>query len=172
MSEVRCRRPRFALPVRLLIALTATLAILAAADAAVAAPFSRTLRSGTDGSDVMTLQRWLAAVGIPTSADGAFGPGTQRSAAKFQAAAHLGPVTGEVGLITATTLQAWVVGHATITHPPAATIRRTLRTGDRGSDVSTLQRWLTSAGIATPGRRRVWPPHRAVGRAFSSLRPA
>jgi peptidoglycan hydrolase-like protein with peptidoglycan-binding domain len=105
---------------------------------------------GARGGDVKTLQRWLTAVGIPTSADGAFGSGTERSAAKFQTAAHLGPVTGEVGLITATTLEGWVSSRWSVTHPPAAAMRRTLRSGARGSDVSTLQRWLTAVGISTP----------------------
>ncbi len=140
-------------PAALLATLLATLAILASAPAtatATASPFSRALRPGARGGDVSTLQRWLTAVGIPTSADGAFGSGTQRSAARFQTAAHLGPVTGEVGLITATTLQSWVSNHWTIAHPPAAAMPRTLRTGAHGSDVAALQRWLTAVGIPTP----------------------
>jgi peptidoglycan hydrolase-like protein with peptidoglycan-binding domain len=146
VSPVRCRRPSLALPL-LLAALTVLTP--AGASATVASPFSRTLRAGDRGGDVGTLQRWLNSAGIPTSADGAFGPATERSAAQFQTAAHLAPVSGEVGLITATTLESWVTNHLTVAHPPAPSFRRTLRVGESGSDVSALQRWLTAVGIPT-----------------------
>ncbi len=143
----RATTRRAALLVALLVVLlTGTCGI---ASASAASPFPRVLREGDQGGDVRTLQAWLGAVGIPTTPDGDFGPATQRSAARFQSDAHLGPVTGEVGVITATTLQTWVEHHWTVAHPPAAPFRRTLRVGDRGSDVSTLQRWLTDVGIST-----------------------
>jgi peptidoglycan hydrolase-like protein with peptidoglycan-binding domain len=122
----------------------------ASARASVASPFARVLRAGARGGDVRALQAWLTAVGISTGVDGDFGRGTQRSVARFQAAADLGPVTGEVGLITATTLKTWVAHHWNVVHPPAvAPFHRTLRVGGRGTDVSTLQRWLTAVGIPT-----------------------
>ena len=66
------------------------LAIIAAA--ATAAPASaaeygsRTMREGTNGSDVKQLQRYLTTAGFPTTADGAFGPLTERSVRKFERA--------------------------------------------------------------------------------------
>jgi cell wall-associated NlpC family hydrolase len=47
---------------------------------------SRTLRLGTSGSDVRSLQRYLDQAGYETSADGQFGPATRRSVKSFEAA--------------------------------------------------------------------------------------
>lgn len=119
-------------------------------------PFDRTLRVGDSGSDVRTLQTWLNAVGVTTGVDGSFGPVTRRSAARFQSAAGLRPVTGVVGIVTATTLESWVRGHRTVSAAapsPASAggspFGRVLRVGDRGADVSELQTWLTDVGILT-----------------------
>ena len=114
--------------------------------AAARAPFKRVLRQGDRGRDVQTLQRWLSAVGARTTADGVFGPQTRRSAARFQSAAGLHPVSGVVGTRTATTLKTWVGEHRRIGDPPPP-FRRVLRQGARGRDVQTLQRWLTAVGI-------------------------
>jgi peptidoglycan hydrolase-like protein with peptidoglycan-binding domain len=115
--------------------------------AAAVSPFSRVLRTGDRGGDVRALQAWLGAVGVPIGVDGDFGPATRQAAARFQGAAHLGPVTGEVGAITAATLQAWVGHHWTVGHPPGPPFHRALRVGDRGSDVSEIQKWLAAIGI-------------------------
>jgi len=80
----------------------------AAAQSRPASPFRRVLRVPDHGADVKRLQRWLAQVGIPTAADGSFGPQTKKSVRRFQAVAHLSPVTGTAGVVTANTLQAWV----------------------------------------------------------------
>jgi peptidoglycan hydrolase-like protein with peptidoglycan-binding domain len=101
---------------------------------------------------VRTLQAWLGGVGIRTSVDGSFGPATRTSVARFQTVASLRPVTGVVGVLTATTLQAWVRRHSTVTRKSAlssAPFPRVLAVGASGSEVKTLQAWLTDVGIPT-----------------------
>ena len=57
------------------------------ADAAPAAAFgTRPLREGMDGSDVRGLQRYLTRAGFTTTADGVFGPRTERSVKRFERA--------------------------------------------------------------------------------------
>lgn len=76
-------RRRAAVPTLLALACTALVPSVAEA-----ARFgSRTLRQGSSGSDVKTLQRYLVRVGQRTSVDGQFGRGTARSVRRFESAA-------------------------------------------------------------------------------------
>ncbi len=106
--------------------------------------------------------------GWPTSASpivpsGRFDVPTRAAVALFQRAARLDPATGTVGGRTAATLLDWVQAHRAVTHlgtqrqpnivahadDVGAAISRVLRLGMHGSDVQTLQTWLTDVGIRT-----------------------
>jgi cell wall-associated NlpC family hydrolase len=64
----------------------AAVALIPAADAVAASYGSRTLRTGSSGSDVTKLQRYLDRAGYETSADGSYGPATARSVRSFEGA--------------------------------------------------------------------------------------
>jgi peptidoglycan hydrolase-like protein with peptidoglycan-binding domain len=71
--------------VRAVMALSALSAAIFAMPALGATRYgSRTLRVGTSGSDVKTMQRYLTKVGYRTSADGEFGPATKTRVKKFE----------------------------------------------------------------------------------------
>jgi peptidoglycan hydrolase-like protein with peptidoglycan-binding domain len=145
-------------------------------------PFTRGLRLGNHGRDVRTLQEWLTRVGIRTASDGNYGPGTAASVKRFQRAARLSPVTGTAGAATETALSAWVKRGTTVGRPVARTstdlpppFTRGLGPGMHGSDVSTLQSWLTRVGISTTVDGSYGPATQGSVRSFqeaAGLTPA
>lgn len=66
--------------------------------------FARTLRKGSAGSDVKTLQTWLTDVGYGVPTTGYFGAMTQSAVKNFQTANDLQPPSGTVGHKTASKL--------------------------------------------------------------------
>jgi murein DD-endopeptidase MepM/ murein hydrolase activator NlpD len=56
---------------------------------------SRTLKMGSEGTDVRVLQKWLTLLGVKTSVDGQFGSGTKGSVKKWEKKGDI-PVNGVV----------------------------------------------------------------------------
>jgi peptidoglycan hydrolase-like protein with peptidoglycan-binding domain len=80
--------------------------------AAVSSNLSRTLRVGSRGQDVKTLQTWLTEAGYRIHASGTFGPNTAREVRAFQRA-HKLQASGVVGAKTISALRAAVQMAAT-----------------------------------------------------------
>jgi murein DD-endopeptidase MepM/ murein hydrolase activator NlpD len=115
------------------------------------APFTRGLGPGKTGSDVSTLQTWLTSVGIPTTADGQYGPATQAAVRSFQAAAGLMPPSGTAGPKTEAALRDWVQAKRTVPptvaesagwvfpiRPAALVLPPSRWTLDQGVDIGTV----------------------------------
>jgi cell wall-associated NlpC family hydrolase len=64
----------------------AALSLTITADALAAGYATRTLKVGSNGSDVRALQRYLDDAGFDTDVDGEFGPGTRTSVKSFELA--------------------------------------------------------------------------------------
>ena len=61
------------------------------------AVFARTLRMGSQGNDVTTLQTWLSDVGYVVPVTGRFDSVTKQAVKRFQLAKKLYPASGTVG---------------------------------------------------------------------------
>ena len=81
--------------------------------------FSRTLRTGTAGNDVKTLQTWLSDAGYNVQVTGFFGSATKSAVRRFQLAKRLFPASGTAGNRTSAALLA-AVGKASKTTPVVA----------------------------------------------------
>ncbi|WP_457623849.1 peptidoglycan-binding domain-containing protein [Nocardioides secundeburneus] len=123
---------------RVLLLLTVLTGLLASLLVSTAAPSWAasypTLRNGSSGANVTSLQHLVTSRGFTTAADGAFGSGTQQAVTAFQQSAGL---TAD-----------GVAGPATF-----AQLVRTLRQGDTGPAVQALQVQLNKHGssLATDG---------------------
>src|SRR6201995_5650166 len=72
----------------LLLAAAAVILLVPATSWGSVGRIGRVLRVGDHGQDVQTLQHWLSAVGIATTADGNFGPGTALLFRQIENVAH------------------------------------------------------------------------------------
>jgi peptidoglycan hydrolase-like protein with peptidoglycan-binding domain len=171
--------PRLCRRIQLAVVLGTVLAagVLASAAAALnpPPPFTRGLRLGYHGNDVKTLQSWLTRVGIPTAADGSYGPATSTSVTRFQLASHLSPASGTAGPRTELTLVGWVRARKHVSSVQAARTNefpapftRGLGPGETGSDVTTLQNWLNSVGIPITADGQYGPATQAAVRSFQA----
>lgn len=104
------------------------------------------LARGAKGPAVETLQRLLQRAGVPTGpVDGDFGPMTAAAVRRFQASRGLA-ADGVVGPGT------WQALRQAPTAPtPSGAGQPTLRTGDFGAEVETLQRALVKHGFDPAG---------------------
>lgn len=100
------------------------------------------LRYGARGAAVTHLQSQLNSHGASIAADGVFGSATLRAVKNHQSSAGLG-VDGVVGPKTWNSL----TGAASAPSAPS-TSQPTLRSGDRGGAVSSLQQQLNAAGAS------------------------
>ncbi|WP_394216758.1 peptidoglycan-binding protein [Brachybacterium vulturis] len=109
-----------------------------------------TLRFGSRGSAVTTLQKQLNASGASISVDGVFGRGTAGAVRALQSAAGIG-VDGVVGPKTRAALSGGVAvggGTSAPSAPSAPATQPKLRHGDRGAAVTSLQKSLNASGAS------------------------
>jgi peptidoglycan hydrolase-like protein with peptidoglycan-binding domain len=103
------------------------------------------LAQGSNGPDVVALQKALIAAGVtvPGGADGVFGPATKSALTAYQSRSGL-PTTGSVDQATAAALRL-------ITPTPAPAKSGGLTIGAKGDAVKALQKALIAAGVFVPG---------------------
>jgi peptidoglycan hydrolase-like protein with peptidoglycan-binding domain len=144
----RCRRAA------IWVSALSVLAVPASAGAA-----SSTLRSGSHGAAVKTLQRELKATGLSVSVDGQYGPATVTAVKRFQRAANL-RMTGAADAATQRRLRQSLGGHSVRGSAGAYAYgsqarsshlgdRIPLRRGMSGHDVKILQDFLRRDRIRT-----------------------
>lgn len=116
---------------------------------------SRTLRSGDSGDDVKNVQTRLKALGYYTgTVDGKYGSGTVAAIVTFQTQNGLkadgAAGSGTYSVLFSDSAKEYTKTETTTpTATPAATPSRTLRSGDTGDDVKSLQTQLKSLGYYT-----------------------
>jgi len=86
------------------------------------AVFARTLRVGSKGNDVTTLQTWLSEVGYVVPVTGRFDSGTKQAVKRFQLAKKLYPASGTVGNRTSSALLVAVQKVTQTTAVPGASV--------------------------------------------------
>jgi peptidoglycan hydrolase-like protein with peptidoglycan-binding domain len=84
------------------------------------AVFARTLRVGSHGNDVTTLQTWLSEVGYVVPVTGRFDTVTKQAVRRFQIAKQLLPASGTVGNRTSSALLTAVQGVTQTTAVPGS----------------------------------------------------
>ncbi len=122
--------------------------------------FNRTLRPGTAGNDVKTLQTWLSDAGYNVQETGFFGSATKSAVRRFQLAKRLFPASGTAGNRTSAALLA-AVGNASTTVPIIAPSNHpsgtnpipgfTIERDDMGVDASAQ----TGAGVYAPAASKL-----------------
>ncbi|MDP2650121.1 MAG: peptidoglycan-binding protein [bacterium] len=132
----------------------------ASASASGGAVFVRTLKTGSEGTDVTKLQEILVAKGFLTMPQGVaygyFGQMTRKALAAYQGSIGLSAV-GELGPQTRASLNASAVVSATpaptktqaMNTSSASIFTRTLVVGSEGTDVAKLQEILVAKGFLT-----------------------
>ncbi|WP_317987897.1 peptidoglycan-binding domain-containing protein [Hyalangium gracile] len=129
--------------------------------AAASSPSKPTLKLGSSGAAVKTLQQALASAGFsPGAADGQFGPKTAAAVKAFQSAKGLA-ADGVVGPKTWAALTAGGSGGAT----------PTLKQGSKGAAVTNLQNLLSRHGFNPgPADGQFGPKTTAAVKAFQSAK--
>ena len=141
--------------IRLLTLLAASLAIMMTfAGAAFASLGDRTLSQGSEGDDVLELQREVTYLGYPTPRTGNFTSETKSDIIGYERATGLS-VDGVVSQSEGSTIVRRAnEKRAREAQPDTAGsyafTERTLRLGLKGGDVLTLQRLVTELGYPTP----------------------
>ena len=132
------------------------------ASSAVAATATPTLRQGSSGAAVKTLQQKLSSKGFSLVADGQFGPKTRAAVLAFQRANGL-VADGIVGPKTWAKLNA-------VSTPPSTGGTTTLRQGSKGQAVVSMQNRLRAHGYSVVADGVFGPNTLAAVRSFQTAK--